>query len=74
MDKNKNYLKKNKSFFFDSYKYNISNEKIFDLFYGLNLISTHKNIDEGLNIISKIAKQHPFLQINELIDVYNNMI
>jgi len=72
--KDKNYLKKNKNFIFDSDKYNISNEKIFDLFYGMNLISTHKNIDEGLNIISKIAKQHPFLQINELIDVYNNMI
>ena len=73
--KDKNFIKipKKQDLILDGNKYNIQTNKMFELFYGFNMISSHTNIYDGFDIVSKIAKNSPNLDINELVKMYNDI-
>uniref|UniRef100_A0A6C0E2F8 Uncharacterized protein n=1 Tax=viral metagenome TaxID=1070528 RepID=A0A6C0E2F8_9ZZZZ len=73
--KDKNFIKipKKQDLILDGNKYNIQTNKMFELFYGFNMISSHTNIYDGFDIVSKITKNSPNLDINELVKMYNDI-
>ena len=72
--KDKSFIKSVKSnFILGSDNYNIQSNKILDLFYGFNLFSNPNTIYDGLDILDKISKNNPYLEINELVKMYNTI-
>jgi len=73
--KDKSFLKQhlNTNFIFDTDKYNIQSNKILDLFHGFNLFSDSNTIYDGLEILDNISKNNPYLEINQLVKMYNTI-
>lgn len=53
---------------------NIPTSKVFELFYGFSKLFVERKLDEGINIISKVSKQNPRLQINTALSQYIDFV